>query len=87
MLNGFKFIGNNIHAIHRSRNWPPAQPASKRGILKGPLGGIEQGDNLPSATISYNLTQTLDIPTNALFAPNHQPKRGCQTFRRHLSHA
>lgn len=87
MLRDLKFIGNNIRTFHWSRNWTPTQPASKIGIQKGPLGGIKRCRKLPSATVIYNLSQALDIPTNALFTPDHQPQRGSQTFCRHTSHA
>ena len=68
MLNGLNSIGNNIRSFRRSRNWTLAQLASKIGIQEGPLGRIERGGNLPSATVIYNLAQVLDIPTDALFA-------------------
>ncbi len=70
MSNDLKFIGNNIRAFRRSRNWTLAQLASKIGIREGPLGRIERGGNLPSATVIYNLTRALDIPTDALFSPD-----------------
>ena len=75
MRKGLKFIGNNIRAFRRSRNWTLAQLASKIGIQEGPLGRIERGGNLPSATVIYNLSQALDIPTDALFAPDPSQAR------------
>jgi len=70
MSNDLKSIGNNIRTFRRSRNWTLAQLASKIGIREGPLGRIERGGNLPSATVIYNLARALDIPTDALFAPD-----------------
>lgn len=70
MSNDLKFIGDNIRAFRQSRNWTLAQLASKIGIQEGPLGRIERGGNLPSATVIYNLARALDIPTDALFAPD-----------------
>jgi Zn-dependent peptidase ImmA (M78 family)/transcriptional regulator with XRE-family HTH domain len=70
MSNDLKFIGDNIRSFRRSRNWTLTQLASKIGIQEGPLGRIERGANLPSAAVIYNLAQTLDIPTDALFTPN-----------------
>ena len=70
-----KFIGNNIRSFRRSRNWTLAQLASKIGIQEGPLGRIERGGNLPSATVIYNLSQALDIPTDALFAKDPSQAR------------
>lgn len=70
MFEDLKFIGNNIRSFRQSRNWTLAQLASKIGIQEGPLGRIERGGNLPSATVIYNLAQALDIPTDALFAPD-----------------
>jgi len=70
MFNDLNFIWKNIRAFRRSRNRSPAQPASKIGIWKGPPGRIKRGDNLPSATVILN------IPSNVLFAPDHQPPRG-----------
>ncbi len=63
------FIGKNIRFFRRSRNWTLARLAAKIGIQEGPLGRIERGLNLPSATVIYKLTQALDVPANALFAP------------------
>ena len=70
MSNDLKFVGDNIRSFRRSRNWTLAQLASKIGIQEGPLGRIERGANLPSATVIYNLARALDIPIDALFAPD-----------------
>ena len=70
MSKALKFIGNNIRSFRQSRNWTLAQLASKIGIQEGPLGRIERGGNLPSAMVIYNLAQTLNIPIDALFAPD-----------------
>ena len=75
MSQNLKFIGKNIRSFRQSRNWTLAQLASKIGIQEGPLGRIERGGNLPSATVIYNLAQTLDIPTDALFAPDPSQAR------------
>ena len=68
MQQDLNFIGKNIRFFRRSRNWTLKQLAAKIGIQEGPLGRIERGLNLPSAAVIYSLTQTLDIPANALFA-------------------
>lgn len=86
MFKVLKFIEENIRAFCRSRKRPPAQPASKIGIRKGPPGSIERDGNLPSATVIYNPAQALDIHINVLFALVHQPQKGCQTFCGHLFH-
>ncbi len=70
MSQDLTFIGKNIRFFRCSRNWTLAQLASKIGIQEGPLGRIERGENLPSATVIFNLTQALDVPANALFAPD-----------------
>ena len=70
MSQDLTFIGKNIRFFRRSRNWTLVQLASKIGIQEGPLGRIERGENLPSATVIYHLTQALDVPANALFAPD-----------------
>ncbi len=70
MAQNLNFIGKNIRFFRRARNWTLACLASKIGIQEGPLGRIERGVNLPSATVIYSLTQALDIPANALFAPD-----------------
>lgn len=70
MDDNLNFIGKNIRFFRRSRNWTLAQLSSKIGIQEGPLGRIERGANLPSATVIYNLTQVLDVPADALFAKN-----------------
>jgi len=75
MSQDLKFIGKNIRFFRRSRNWTLAQLASKIGIQEGPLGRIERGGNLPSAKVIYNLAQALDIPTDALFAPDPSQAR------------
>ena len=62
------FIGKNIRFYRRSRNWTLKQLASKIGIQEGPLGRIERGLNLPSATVIFQLSQVLNIPTDAIFA-------------------
>lgn len=64
------FIGKNIRFFRRERNWTLVDLASKIGIQEGPLGRIERGLNLPSAVVIYRLTQALNIPANALFAPD-----------------
>ena len=70
MSQDLKFIGKNIRFFRRSRNWTLARLASKINIQEGPLGRIERGENLPSATVIYNLTQALNVPADALFAPD-----------------
>nr|WP_319491473.1 XRE family transcriptional regulator [uncultured Desulfobacter sp.] len=75
MPHDLKFIGKNIRSFRQSRNWTLAQLASKIGIQEGPLGRIERGGNLPSATVIYNLAQALDVPTDALFAPDPSQAR------------
>lgn len=75
MPENLKFIGMNIRSFRQSRNWTLAQLASKIGIQEGPLGRIERGGNLPSATVIYNLAQALDVPTDALFAPDPSQAR------------
>jgi Zn-dependent peptidase ImmA (M78 family)/transcriptional regulator with XRE-family HTH domain len=75
MPHDLKFIGENIRSFRQSRNWTLAQLASKIGIQEGPLGRIERGGNLPSATVIYNLAQALNIPTDALFAPDPSQAR------------
>jgi transcriptional regulator with XRE-family HTH domain/Zn-dependent peptidase ImmA (M78 family) len=70
MPQNFMFLGENIRSFRQSRNWTLAELASKIGIQEGPLGRIERGGNLPSATVIYNLSQALNIPTDALFAPD-----------------
>nr|WP_319393290.1 XRE family transcriptional regulator [uncultured Desulfobacter sp.] len=75
MLHDLKFIGENIRSFRQSRNWTLAQLASKIGIQEGPLGRIERGGNLPSATVIYNLARALEVPTDALFAPNPSQAR------------
>lgn len=62
------FIGKNVRFYRRSRNWTLKQLASKIGIQEGPLGRIERGMNLPSATVIFQLSQVLNIPTDAIFA-------------------
>ncbi|WP_020588841.1 helix-turn-helix domain-containing protein [Desulfobacter curvatus] len=79
MHKDLKFIGDNIRSFRQSRNWTLAQLASKIGIQEGPLGRIERGGNLPSATVIYNLAQALDIPTDALFAPDPSQARAAAT--------
>nr|WP_320193627.1 XRE family transcriptional regulator [uncultured Desulfobacter sp.] len=79
MPNNLKFIGENIRSFRQSRNWTLAQLALKIGIQEGPLGRIERGGNLPSATVIYNLAQALDIPTDALFAPDLSQARAAAT--------
>ncbi len=68
MTQDFSFIGKNIRFYRRSRNWTLKQLASKIGIQEGPLGRIERGLNLPSATVIFQLSQVLKIPTDAIFA-------------------
>lgn len=69
MDSNLNFIGKNIRFFRRSRNWTLARLSAKIGIQEGPLGRIERGLNLPSATVIYKLTKALDVPANALFAP------------------
>jgi len=68
MDRNLSFIGKNIRFYRRSRNWTLKQLASKIGIQEGPLGRIERGLNLPSATVIFKLSQVLNIPTDAIFA-------------------
>ncbi len=68
MKENLNFIGKNIRFFRRSRNWTLLELASKIGIKEGPLGRIERGLNLPSATVIYKLTKVLDVSANALFA-------------------
>ncbi len=69
MSDNLNFIGKNIRFFRRSRNWTLADLSAKIGIREGPLGRIERGINLPSAAVIYSLTQALDVPADALFAP------------------
>ncbi|WP_321416375.1 helix-turn-helix transcriptional regulator [uncultured Desulfobacter sp.] len=62
MPHDLKFIGENIRSFRQSRDWTLAQLASKIGIQEGPLGRIERGGNLPSATVIYNLVITPVTP-------------------------
>lgn len=68
MDQSLSFIGKNIRFYRRSRNWTLKQLASKIGIQEGPLGRIERGQNLPSAAVIFQLSQVLNIPTDAIFA-------------------
>ncbi|MCD4741884.1 MAG: XRE family transcriptional regulator [Desulfobacteraceae bacterium] len=63
-----KLVGKNIRFFRRSRNWTLLQLASKIGIREGPLGRIERGINLPSASVLYQLSNVLKISIDALFA-------------------
>lgn len=67
------FIGKNIRFLRRSRNWTLSELASRIGIHEGPLGRIERGINLPSASVIYQLSIVLNVPVDALFAaePRH----------------
>jgi len=68
MPSELSFIGKNIRFLRRSRNWTLLQLASKIGIQEGPLGRIERGMNLPSASVIYNLSNVLGVSTNAMFS-------------------
>jgi len=63
------FIGRNIRFFRRSRNWTLLQLATRIDIREGPLGRIERGLNLPSATVIYKLSKTFGISVDALFSP------------------
>ncbi len=71
MEKNLNFIGKNIRFFRRSRNWTLIQLASKIGIQEGPLGRIERGLNLPSATVIFNLVNVLGVSADALFAPKN----------------
>lgn len=79
MTQDLTFIGKNIRFFRRSSNWTLARLASKINIQEGPLGRIERGENLPSATVIYNLTQALNVPADALFAPDLSRARAAAT--------
>ncbi|WP_457553599.1 helix-turn-helix domain-containing protein [Desulfobacula sp.] len=67
------FIGENIRFLRRSRNWTLSELATRINIHKGPLGRIERGLNLPSASVIYNLAAVLNVPVDTLFASDpHQ---------------
>ena len=68
METDLKLVGKNIRFYRRSRNWTLLQLASKIGIREGPLGRIERGINLPSASVLYQLSNVLKISIDALFA-------------------
>ncbi|MCK5542681.1 MAG: ImmA/IrrE family metallo-endopeptidase [Desulfobacterales bacterium] len=78
METDLNFVGKNIRFFRRSRNWTLQQLASKIGIQEGPLGRIERGINLPSANVLYQLSNTLKVSIDALFAiePCHAPVEG-----------
>jgi transcriptional regulator with XRE-family HTH domain/Zn-dependent peptidase ImmA (M78 family) len=63
------FIGRNIRFFRRSRNWTLLQLANRIDIREGPLGRIERGLNLPSATVIYRLSKAFGISVDALFSP------------------
>ncbi len=63
-----KFIGENIRFLRRSKNLTLIQLASKIGIQEGPLGRIERGLNLPSASVIYQLTKVLGVTADAIFS-------------------
>lgn len=68
MNDNLKFIGKNIRFLRRSRNLTLLQLASKIGIREGPLGRIERGLNLPSASVIYKLTKELGISADTIFS-------------------
>jgi len=78
MATDLKIVGQNIRFFRRSRNWTLLELASKIGIKEGPLGRIERGENLPSATVLYKLSNTLKISMDSLFArePCHASVKG-----------
>lgn len=49
--------------------------ASEIGIREGPLGRIERGKNLPSASVIYNLTRELNVSADAIFSPDLSPAK------------
>lgn len=63
-----KFIGKNIRFLRRSKNLTILQLASKIGIQEGPLGRIERGMNLPSASVIYQLIKVLGVSADAIFS-------------------
>ncbi|MFH2058777.1 MAG: XRE family transcriptional regulator [Pseudomonadota bacterium] len=75
MANQLNFIGDNIRFLRRSRNMTLNQLASRIGIKEGPLGRIERGMNLPSASVIYNLTNVLNVPADAIFSSELSPEK------------
>jgi Zn-dependent peptidase ImmA (M78 family)/transcriptional regulator with XRE-family HTH domain len=70
MATDLTHVGKNIRFFRRSRNWTLAELAAKIKIQEGPLGRIERGMNLPSACVLLNLSSTLNVSMDALFAPD-----------------
>ncbi|MFO7883533.1 MAG: XRE family transcriptional regulator [Desulfobacteraceae bacterium] len=70
MNSDLTFIGRNIRFLRRARNWTLEDLATRIGIHKGPLGRIERGKNLPSATVIYNLSTTFNVSIDTLFSPD-----------------
>ncbi|MCP3873913.1 MAG: ImmA/IrrE family metallo-endopeptidase [Desulfobacteraceae bacterium] len=75
MKTDLTFVGKNIRFFRRSRNWTLLQLASKIGIQEGPLGRIERGINLPSASVLFQLSKALKVSIDDLFA-----SESCQSF-------
>ncbi len=68
MSTDFKFMGRNIRLLRRRAGMTLSELAAKIDIQEGPLGRIERGLNAPSAKVIYNLSKTLGVTTDAIFA-------------------
>lgn len=75
MPDDLTFIGKNIRFLRRSKNLTLLQLADRIGIREGPLGRIERGANLPSATVIYNLAKEFKVSADALFSEHMAPVR------------
>ena len=62
------FVGQNIRVLRRRMGMTLSELAEKIGIQEGPLGRVERGLNAPSAKVIFNLSKTLGVTTDAIFA-------------------
>jgi transcriptional regulator with XRE-family HTH domain len=66
-------IGKNIRAIRLRKHFSQTELAAKLGMRPGPLNCIENGRNLPSARVIYNLSRILEVPADAFLACADHP--------------
>lgn len=66
----YSFIGKNIQIIRRRSGLTQVDLAKRIRIHQGPLSMIENGENIPSARIIFEISKALNVSSDALFARN-----------------